>query len=91
LRFAPLSPGCGGTCGAKMRAPALAGQRTMTTRPTMLTGDDANDASALPRQIGKYRVLKRLGEGATAEVFLCHDDFKGRDSGDQAGAPAHWQ
>ena len=45
----------------------------------MLTGDDANDASALPRQIGKYRVLKRLGEGATAEVFLCHDDFKGRD------------
>ncbi|MDE2092762.1 MAG: serine/threonine protein kinase, partial [Burkholderiales bacterium] len=44
-----------------------------------LPGDDANDASTLPRQIGKYRVLKRLGEGATAEVFLCHDDFKGRD------------
>ena len=33
----------------------------------------------LPSHIGKYRVLKRLGEGATAEVFLCHDDFKGRD------------
>jgi serine/threonine protein kinase len=33
----------------------------------------------MPTQIGKYRVLRRLGEGATAEVFLCHDDFKGRD------------
>ncbi len=33
----------------------------------------------LPIAIGKYRVLRRLGEGATAEVFLCHDDFKGID------------
>ena len=37
------------------------------------------DAAALPRYIGKYRVLRRLGEGATAEVFLCHDDFKDLD------------
>ena len=36
-------------------------------------------ASSLPAQIGKYRVLRRLGEGATAEVFLCRDDFNGRD------------
>ena len=40
---------------------------------------DAADALALPRQIGKYRVLKRLGEGATAEVFLCHDEFRDID------------
>jgi serine/threonine protein kinase len=41
---------------------------------------DAADADpALPSHIGKYRVLRRLGEGATAEVFLCHDDFQGRD------------
>ena len=33
----------------------------------------------LPLQIGKYRVLKRLGEGATAEVFLCHDAFLDRE------------
>ncbi len=33
----------------------------------------------LPAQIGKYRVLKRLGEGATSEVFLAHDDFHDRD------------
>ena len=36
-------------------------------------------SAGLPKQIGKYRVLRRLGEGATAEVYLCHDDFKGRD------------
>jgi eukaryotic-like serine/threonine-protein kinase len=33
----------------------------------------------LPAQIGKYRVLRRLGEGATSEVFLCHDEFRGCD------------
>ena len=33
----------------------------------------------LPRQIGKYRVLARLGEGATSEVFHARDDFHGRD------------
>ena len=29
--------------------------------------------------IGKYRIIKRLGEGATSEVFLCRDDFNARD------------
>jgi serine/threonine protein kinase len=32
-----------------------------------------------PASIGKYRVLRKLGEGATSEVFLCHDDFHDRD------------
>jgi len=31
------------------------------------------------QQIGKYRVIKRLGEGATSEVFLCQDDFHQRE------------
>jgi eukaryotic-like serine/threonine-protein kinase len=31
------------------------------------------------RQIGKYPVLRKLGEGATAEVFLCSDPFNGRE------------
>ncbi|MEO7007813.1 MAG: hypothetical protein ABI156_01575, partial [Caldimonas sp.] len=35
------------------------------------------DAAPLPEQIGKYRVLGRLGDGATSEVFLAFDDFKG--------------
>jgi len=33
----------------------------------------------LPPMIGKYRVLDRLGEGATSEVFLAYDDFHGRE------------
>ena len=33
----------------------------------------------LPRQIGKYMVLGRLGEGATSEVFHARDEFRGRD------------
>lgn len=32
-------------------------------------------ASDLPKFIGKYRVLRRLGEGATSDVFLGRDDF----------------
>ena len=30
-------------------------------------------------QIGKYEVINKLGEGATSEVYLCHDPFNGRD------------
>ena len=29
--------------------------------------------------IGKYEVVSKLGEGATSEVYLCRDTFKGRD------------
>ena len=29
--------------------------------------------------VGKYRVLRRLGEGATSEVLLARDDFHQRD------------
>ncbi|MBS1215973.1 MAG: serine/threonine protein kinase [Proteobacteria bacterium] len=32
-----------------------------------------------PERVGKYQVLSKLGEGATSEVYLCHDDFAGRD------------
>ena len=30
-------------------------------------------------QIGKYPVLSKLGEGATSEVYLCHDPFNHRN------------
>ena len=36
-------------------------------------------AKAMPAQIGKYRILGRLGDGATSEVFLGFDDFQGRN------------
>ena len=35
--------------------------------------------AALPEKIGKYPVLRKLGEGATSDVFLCRDEFQGRD------------
>jgi eukaryotic-like serine/threonine-protein kinase len=37
------------------------------------------DIDTTEQQIGKYRVIRRLGEGATSEVFLCRDEFFGRD------------
>jgi serine/threonine protein kinase len=30
-------------------------------------------------KIGKYQVVRKLGEGATSVVYLCHDPFAGRD------------
>ena len=30
-------------------------------------------------KIGKYQVIRKLGEGATSEVYLCHDPFATRD------------
>jgi eukaryotic-like serine/threonine-protein kinase len=32
-----------------------------------------------PERIGKYQVIRKLGDGATSEVYLCHDEFAGRD------------
>jgi serine/threonine protein kinase len=40
---------------------------------------DVRNAQHVPQQIGKYRVLGRLGEGATSEVFHARDEFRGRD------------
>jgi len=36
-------------------------------------------ADPLPERIGKYPVLKKLGEGGTSEVYLCHDPFTDRE------------
>ena len=33
----------------------------------------------VPEHIGKYRVVRKLGAGATSEVFLCNDPFNRRD------------
>ena len=32
--------------------------------------------SSLPTHIGKYRVLSKLGEGSTSEVYLARDAFR---------------
>ncbi len=40
---------------------------------------DEAKAEPLPERVGKYPVLAKLGEGATSEVYLCHDPFNDRD------------
>ncbi|HEV7913394.1 MAG TPA: protein kinase, partial [Albitalea sp.] len=51
----------------------------MPTDPFLANLAIDEETPQLPVQIGKYRVLRKLGEGATSEVFLCHDDFHDRD------------
>ena len=33
----------------------------------------------IPQAIGKYPVMRRIGEGATSEVYLCRDSFNNRE------------
>ena len=47
--------------------------------PALLSSQVIDVSAALPPRIGKYPVLRKLGEGATSEVFLCRDEFQGRD------------
>ena len=56
------------------RMSSLSRSRSNTTTPSVTITEPV-----LPARIGKYRVLKRLGEGATSEVFLARDDFHERD------------
>jgi serine/threonine protein kinase len=59
----------------------------------------AAGAAALPERIGKYRVISRLGEGATSEVFLAEDDFhhrqvaikRARSAASQFGDDLHYR
>ncbi len=45
------------------------------TQPLLTADPDLPESLGLPQRIGKYRVISRLGEGATSEVFLAEDEF----------------
>src|SRR3978361_2521985 len=47
--------------------------------PLPASAEVSAGAAALPTHIGKYRILGRLGDGATSEVFLGYDDFQRRN------------
>lgn len=51
----------------------------MTTPPASTDENHAEPPAGLPAHIGDYRVVRKLGEGATSEVFLCRDAFHDRD------------
>ena len=50
----------------------------MSARQPLHPSPGAALDATLPERIGKYPVLMRLGEGATSEVFLAHDEFHNR-------------
>jgi serine/threonine protein kinase len=43
------------------------------------------------KQIGKYPVLRKLGEGATSEVYRCNDPFNSRDVAIKVAFPEYFQ
>ena len=52
----------------------------MSDHSFLVPPSDAGSAvdAGLPAQIGKFKILSRLGEGATSEVFLAFDEFQQR-------------
>ena len=57
--------------------PPMPHTRLAATPPNLPHPPDPAGAAAagLPALIGKYHVRRKLGEGATSEVFLAHDPF----------------
>ncbi len=49
------------------------------SQPTLIVSETPERGPDVPKQIGKYRVRTKLGEGATSEVFLAHDPFRNCD------------
>ena len=41
--------------------------------------------------VGKYPVVRKLGEGATSEVYLCRDPFNDRDVAVKVAHPESFQ
>lgn len=49
------------------------------TPETLSEAPPADPPVGQPAHIGEYKVVRKLGEGATSEVFLCRDEFHSRD------------
>ncbi|MDH3418960.1 MAG: serine/threonine-protein kinase [Gammaproteobacteria bacterium] len=42
-------------------------------------GDSSPSSGGVPERIGKYVIIKEVGQGSTGRVFLSHDPYYGRD------------
>ncbi|NNC66335.1 MAG: serine/threonine protein kinase, partial [Gammaproteobacteria bacterium] len=42
-------------------------------------GDSNPSNGSVPERIGKYVIIKEVGQGSTGRVFLSHDPYYGRD------------
>jgi serine/threonine protein kinase len=47
--------------------------------PSVISEPGLLNGLPLPTHVGKYPILRRLGDGATSEVFLARDEFRQRD------------
>lgn len=47
--------------------------------PAPAQASEQRDTAPLPKRIGKYEVVRVLGEGATSTVYLCRDNYANRD------------
>jgi serine/threonine protein kinase len=47
--------------------------------PSVISEPGTLSGLPLPTHVGKYPILRRLGDGATSEVFLARDEFHQRD------------
>ena len=81
-----MPPSATGTSNKSARKDALSFAPPPATAPASkfqdvdlpLDLEELHRPAGLPDKIGKYRVLNKIGDGATSEVFLCRDDFQDR-------------